>query len=335
MKEQWVQKNKEKVADWDLARQIPDMHVHTHWSNHAPENTLEKIVEIMNSHGTWCALNEHLPFPKGFMEYIKKESQKESNAVRIIKYLRRSAINIECFESFLDDVERIKILPIGFEVDVFQGFENATDERIEEAQEGLERRKIKLNHISTTVHAIGIYDIFRPEAVRDYIDKFSAEHLIRTYFDIMCESIQRRDYDFICHQGMVHYFYNISTGKSMMKDKELNRAYHKGYERLIEAAKSTDTCLEINTSGIEKPFRRVKSFDCRDEFVVECSHPHMPRDIMQQAIESGVKLVVGSDWHWPGSEQAYFDQVYTRLVELGAKEVYKIVDREKIAVKLR
>jgi HisJ family histidinol phosphate phosphatase len=336
MKEPWIYRCEKKVIHWNKAKRIPDMHSHTIWCNHST-NKIENISKQLSVNKVVVAINEHLPYPDSF--YINKnkfsiktdiEGLNEEYFKRLIK---KSGMSKNQIKEFVNDLKGNNVA-VGIEVGILTGLENDNHEIVNNIEEILNKENLKLNHVSGSVHCLDGYDLFSDIAVLQYMNEKSPEYLIKRYFDIHIEAVETGKYDFICHQGMVHFFYNSSTKSSMMNNKKLRDVYFKSYEKLLDIAKQKNVGVEINTSGIDRPNSKLGKENSHKDYYIECVHPHMPIDVIKMAIDKKVIITCGSDWHHAGEEQRYFDQLYDVLLKLKAKEVYKIIDRTPISVKL-
>jgi HisJ family histidinol phosphate phosphatase len=337
MKEPWTPHQNKKVLDWKKVKKIPDMHSHSIWSNHA-KNTLEDITNHNSNKRLWVALNEHLPMPKGFINGKEKysaifdipglgEGYKKS-------FTEINAMQVEQIKPFARDAKGID-LPIGIEVAINTGFEEETDELILMTEDALKKQGVKLNHLSAGIHSLDGYDLFKIPLVKEYLKHRSPEYLLKRYFDVLGLATESGKYDFICHPGMIHFFYNNATKLSMMNNKSLREVYEIGFNLLFDSAKRYNVGIEINTSGIDRPSSKFDRSDINEDYYVECIHPHMPLFVIREAIRRGIILTAGSDWHNPGAEQRYFDQLHDVLLKNGAKQIYKIADRKPVAILLR
>jgi histidinol-phosphatase (PHP family) len=136
-----------------------------------------------------------------------------------------------------------------------------------------------------------------------YTRMFSEEELFddvsRTerYFEDLIRGVYSNRYDSIAHPDVIRDYGG------------LNRFPPEDFEplirRFLQALLETDTCMEINTSGLIK-----NSFEV---------HPH-PR-ILDWAAEMGIPLTLGSDAHNPGQVAQYFPRVLNLLQQKGFEEL--------------
>ncbi len=330
-----------KLIDIEKARKIPDMHIHSRWCNHA-KNEIADVVEYLSTNGIWGAFNEHAPLPRRFLLGEGKFGAKididlGDDDLDMVSYFRRCDLHESQEGGFVDELVHYGgSIPVGLEVDILEGFEDDTEDVILRMKEALDDNRIGLNHVSGSVHHLEGYTLFRKAVTNEYMKVRSPEGIIKKYFETLCDAAESKRYDFLCHQGLIHFAINLALGRSMMQDDALRKAYYMGFRHLMDSCVASDTCLEINTSGIDRPYKSMSAdyLNGFDDYIVECSHPHIQADLLKEANGLGVKFVVGSDWHVPGQEQRYFDKVYDGLTDMGINTVYKIVDREPIPVRL-
>ncbi len=333
----WDQK---RQTDFDKARIIPDMHVHTHYCNHST-NTLKSISKFMKEHGLFCAINEHAPLPVEVLDNpprmskgdIKKNAMSRPQLIQLLE---------EYSHLHIHDPEIIA-LPIGLEVDLIPGMERQTQAILQWCQEVFDQKEIPLNHISLSYHYPENYSLFYDEFT-EYIKTKGAENVIKDYFSDICQGIDRFHYDSVCHPGLIHFAFN-NMRRPLMQEPRLWEAYMTGYYALLITAKKTGTALEINTSGIWRDFLPGIPEDRWEQYLLDCPNPHMPLEILKQGLVNGVKFVIGSDAHKEKNEHGvlehheYFDQVYDVITGLDIKDeqkrVYMILDRKPVEVPLK
>ncbi len=343
-----MQKLDVKVQDWEKAVKLPDMHNHTYWCKHS-DNTFYNLFESQLSHGGFIALNEHAPLPIAMYGDDYKKSTGIDGIVRSKedkKRLGRQTMSIEDLDGFLKSWKSVAQeygnnpnVVLGFEVDYIEGMESQTREIINEIQEKSQAIGVDVNHISMSLHYYKGESIFTPTTTKRIMDIEGYDGFVKGYFSSLKKSMQGAiegfKPDFIGHPGLLHYLVNNANHFCNMSDDYKREVFYEEFESFLDVARDEDIAVEINTSGYDRPFFHGALRPEHYHFwPFDLANPHMPDAILKKAIEKDVKLVVGSDCHYPGDEFKYFDKIYDKLINAGATEVYKIVNREKIEVKL-
>lgn len=117
--------------------------------------------------------------------------------------------------------------------------------------------------------------------------------IVRRYFLEMADGIRSGRYHSIAHPDVIRIYGTVDR----FEPEELVDAF----APVIDAAVETDTCLEVNTSGLIKGVYQV----------------HPDPLFLRLACERGVKLTMGSDAHTPSQVGQEFDHVYGLMREAG------------------
>jgi HisJ family histidinol phosphate phosphatase len=345
----WRRDDNEKIVYLSKARRLPDMHIHTYHCNHA-DNRLQDIVDHLLKFNFWGAISEHAPFPSDCASPVILEAAGiKENEMR--KYLRICQMQHEQVGSFIGDIKAVKrqellpegYLPIGLEMDFFPGYEDKSRKVAEDIGDMLKKAGSFLNHLGGVVHYVNGIAPFHWQLMNRLIKEIPPEQMIKDYFKTECKAVESKMFDLIFHPGIIHFLINRSSETiRVMQDEKLKKAYLDGYKELVCLAAEYGTCLEINMSALDREFF---NYNMPPEMQnPDKLHPHMPYEIIKFAVEKGVMFTVGSDWHHSNKictnsgmaldAHRYFDQAYDALKQLGVKEVYKIVRRQKVAVGL-
>jgi histidinol phosphatase-like PHP family hydrolase len=348
----WIIDKDTAVYDPDKCRAIPNMHIHTSFCYHAT-NSIDDVADFQKSHKLFGAINEHIELPPGFGKKdlvidSVNEDKSPSNANRQ-RFIDRHGIHVDDIPNLIK--RRIEllgkgigydILPVGFEIDFIPGYEDWTLSALKRIENDFSSYGIPLNQLSCSVHYVDGQSLFAGEGIREYVSENSAVQLISRYFDSQCKAVSAGLFDFICHPGLVHMGIAVQAGvKGIMRDQGVSSAYFSGFRDLVDLCAEKGVLMEINTSGIHRysPEDLLTEYD--SEGLFEGPNPNFPFSMMIYAASKGIGFVVGSDWHYPDEKGStanaalrYFDQVYDALSMIGVKEVFKIVDRQKVPVPL-
>lgn len=151
-----------------------------------------------------------------------------------------------------------------------------------------------------------------PGYTRMFIDENLFEDHPRTvrYFRDLIRGVYTRRYDSIAHPDVIRDYGG------------LNYFHPEAHEPLIreflQALLDTETCMEINTSGLTK-----NSFEV---------HPHPL--ILRWASEMNIPITLGSDAHRPAQVAQYFPRVLNLLQDLGFRELQYFRGRERQTLSL-
>lgn len=329
-----------KVIDYKKAMRLPDMHVHTRWCNHST-NTVDDLTDILST-GVDISLNEHFPLPEELLKktYIYEQSPRSR------KIITHQSPTVEDLRNLLKDIVEAyyrtgKFLKLGFEVDYIEGYENQIKEMIDRVGNIFSEfdQIQRINHFSMAIHYLRGKPLWNKKVVLDLIKEKGVDGLVQEYFSTyqyaFTNGIDGFKPDFICHPGIIHWLINNSTQNCNMSDDKIYDTYRVGFNELLTTAKGYGVAVELNTKGLSlRYFHGAPLPKHYIRFPRDNPHPSMHTDILEDTVAKGVKLVVGSDAHYPGECLRFFDKIYDTLLSVGAKKVYKIEDREKIEVKL-
>lgn len=169
-----------------------------------------------------------------------------------------------------------------------------------------EYNKYPFDYIIGSVHVVEGVSIFN----RNRWNGLTEQEKIRvkdTYHDLIEQSARSGMFDILGHiDAMKGYYPEFSSIPSH------------NLESVIRVIGECDIAIEINTSGNTKD---VGGWYPSDE-------------ILELALHAGVKVTMGSDAHIPSRVGDEFEQVTTRLKEIGFKEWVYFKQRQRIAVPL-
>lgn len=138
-----------------------------------------------------------------------------------------------------------------------------------------------------------------PGYSRMFVEKelFEDDSRTQRYFEDLIRGVYSNRYDSIAHPDVIRDY----GGLNRFAPSEFEPLIR----RFLQALLDTDTCMEINTSGLIK-----NSFEV---------HPHPL--ILDWAVEMGVSLTMGSDAHSPDQVAQFFPLVLNLLRSRGFTEL--------------
>jgi HisJ family histidinol phosphate phosphatase len=324
-----------------------DMHVHTRWCNHST-NTIEDIFNLQKSTGHFIAINEHLPLP---LEMFSREYKKFTGVQGVERTeIQKRKINgqsmlLKDLPNFFEDYNLIsqkfnpKDIVLGFEVDYTKGLEEQITTTLMKARESADSFGVNINHFSLAVHYYKGEMMWTTKTMNQILAKEGYETFVKNYFenifDGMKGKIEGFKPDFVCHPGIIHFLLNQANHFCNMSDNYKRQIYYEAFRNLLNVAKEEDIAIEVNTSGYDRQFFYGAPLP-KDYYKMpfDFTNPHFPTQMLREAIEKDVKLVLSSDNHHNGQEFRHFDETKEMLVSLEATKLYKIVNHEKIAIDL-
>ena len=132
------------------------------------------------------------------------------------------------------------------------------------------------------------------------------EEIAAAYFQQVARALRTKRYDSIAHPDLIRIYGTIPPFEPETLEGPIRA--------MLEAAVESDTCLEVNTSGLIKQLYEV----------------HPAPTILGWASELGVKLTLGSDSHHPDHVAQKFPEVIAMLKNLGFKNVHHFKGRSRV-----
>jgi histidinol-phosphatase (PHP family) len=134
---------------------------------------------------------------------------------------------------------------------------------------------------------------------REWLHRFESHEAIATaYFEQVANAAKTGKYDSIAHPDLIRIYNTIPPFAPETQETAIRRM-------LADVAES-DTCLEVNTSGLIKQIFEL----------------HPAPQILSWAAEAGVRLTLGSDSHRPEQVGQHFPEVLELLSQLGFDKVH-------------
>jgi histidinol-phosphatase (PHP family) len=246
-----------------------DGHIHTPFCPHGTTDSFESYIERAISLGyEQITFTEHAPLPNGFIDSTPtKDSGMNLSAIE--EYFYKLTILKEKYK------ENITILS-GLEIDYIEGFEEETKNFLNEYGPFIEDSILSVHFL----HHKDNWDCldYSSEVFAEMTLKFgSVDKLYEQYFRTVLKSVTTDLGPYkpkrIGHITLVRKFQKLYPAKKTFLP-EINE--------ILLAMKNNQYELDYNGAGIYKEY---------------CGQPYPTAEIVQKALEYGIKIVYGSDAH--------------------------------------
>ncbi len=260
---------------------LVDYHVHTFLCGHATGDLVEYVKEAERKGISEIGFSDHIMVDRWRTEYAMKLSQLE-------QYVR-----------MVEDVAKESSIPvrIGAEIDYFASKEAQIEAILDE---------FSFDYALGAVHFIDGWAIDDPRYIREYLRR-DINEIYERYFSLVSKMASSGLFDIVAHFDLVKKFgFRPSIDIYYLVNPILERIKVKGL------------CIEINTSGIEKP---VKEFYPDKEILKICRKMEIP-------------ITLGSDSHRPEEVGRYFEKAVFTIKEAGYGEIASFCGRRMRLVRL-
>ncbi len=264
---------------------IVDYHTHTKLCKHG-EGTVDDYVRRAVSLGlNEIGTSEHIPMPDRFDEVHR---------MTLEQYYAEYAPQVsEARERYRD---RIAVRR-GIEADYYRGTEAWVRAFVADND---------FDYVIGSVHFLGEWGFDNPVFVHRYEER-DIDATYEQYFDTVARSAASGLFDIIAHADLVKKFGHRPT-----------RSMAEPIRAMMEAIKTADCAIEINTSGMRKPVR---------EF-------YPGEDILGVARELRIPITLGSDAHAPQDVAADFDAAVELVERYAGGKLSVFEKRERKEVKI-
>ena len=262
---------------------MTDLHNHTYLCGHA-EGDPEDYVETAYRRGIkYFGFSDHAPIPADMRRAITMAPDQTELYISLVDKIRRKySGKIEIFT--------------GFEVDypLFSDFDKKyfDDDRID--------------YLIGSCHFIDSWPIDMSEQVDEY-DRRGINNVCREYFSLLLKMAESGKFNIIGHFDLFKKF-------GHRPDADFSEIISK----IVAAAASNNTSIEINTSGLRKPVKEM----------------YPSETIIRIINDSGGFFTLGSDSHKPDDVAADFNSAFSMLKENGIKTVSYYRKRKRIEVSI-
>lgn len=259
---------------------LRDGHIHSPFCPHGTDDPLESYVEEALKHGLEeMSFTEHMPFPVDFLEDKK--------------YQDECAPSKEVMGQYFEEVKKLKEkykdkikINIGMEVDFIEGLEEETKNLLNQYGSNLKDGLLSVHYLKIGDKYI---DIDGKEGFEKAVEYFgSVEKVYDKYYETLLKAVE---YDLgkykpkrIGHPNLIRIF--IKLFPIEYKNYEL-------LDKLARAIKEKDYEVDVNTSGLRKPY-------CGEIYV---------GDVFKELVDKyEIRKVYGSDSHTASDVARDFDK---------------------------
>ncbi|MEM7699180.1 MAG: histidinol-phosphatase [Verrucomicrobiota bacterium] len=258
-----------------------DSHMHTPLCKHAlghPSEYVEKGIEVGLKGVIFTC---HSPMPNGFSHRVRMTPEQFPEYVALIEG--------EAAAAAPDDFE----VRLGMESDFFPGMEGWLSELHASAE---------FHYILGSVHW----------HIPEYIDQFwkgDSRDFRKQYFEHLAESAETGLFDSLAHPDLV------KNSDPETWDFEEHRD---DVATALNRIAATGLAMEINTSGLNKPYPEMNP------------GPEM----LEMMVERGIPIVIGSDSHIPTRVGDQFVSALGLISKAGAETVSVFKNRERLDLEI-
>ena len=261
-----------------------DYHMHTPLCRHATGEPTEYAAHAVRLGFTEIGMSDHSPMREDNFDDWRMRNDQLDEYVGKVRQAQRDhpqlAIRLALEVDFLPDrVEWIRELATRHPWDYFIG----------------------------SVHYVsGGWDIDSPFK-RELWDRCDVDAIWAEYFDRLTQAAASGLFEIIGHADLPKKFRYMPT-------RDITPLVGK----FLDACKTSDTAIELNTAGLRK--------DCREIYP--------SRAILELAHAKDVAITFGSDAHAPAEQGADFAAAIALAKEVGFRTCRRFVERKKITVPL-
>ncbi len=263
-----------------------DYHLHTPRCCHAEGTPEEYLAQAEYKGLREIGFADH--FPLGLLDYTPR-AQVTMKPEELEDYIHQ-------IEALKDSSTRV-VVKTGIEVDYLPGTESKVETLLKE---------YSFDYVIGSIHFIEDWDFTHPVYADTYHNR-DLNRLYRTYFELVWDLCRSSLFDIVGHIDVIKKF-------GYRPDDNLE-PYWLETARIL---KETDTCLELNTAGLDAPV---------NEF-----YPH--KRLLELCCERGVSVTMGSDAHGPLQVGRYFKDAAELLGTIGYKELAVFDKRVKYSLPL-
>jgi len=261
-----------------------DYHMHTPLCRHASGEPTEYAAHAVRMGLTEIGFSDHSPMPEDDFDDWRMRDAQLTEYVAKVQQARQNHPQLH--------------IRLSLEVDFLPN-------RVDWIRQLATRHP--WDYLIGSVHYVsGGWDIDSPFK-RELWERCDVDAVWAEYFNRLTQAARSGLFDIIGHTDLPKKFGHLPK-----------RDITPLVEHFLEACKTTDTAIELNTAGLRK--------DCREIYP--------SRAILERAHAKGVAITFGSDAHAPGEVGADFDRAIQLAKETGFKETRRFEGRSKLDVAL-
>lgn len=248
---------------------IADGHIHTPFCPHGTTDTFEQYIEwFLERQIDEISFTEHAPLPAGFIDTTPTKDS--------AMHLNQLATYIETLQQLKQKFQQNININIGLEVDFIEGYECETKKFLNQFGPLLDDSILSVHFIKKEA------DYYCLDYSDDYFKKMihsfgSVTNIYEKYYETVKQSILADLGPFkpkrIGHMTLAHKF---------QLKYPVERSFLHEEEALLQLVKAHHLALDYNGAGVVKEF---------------CQEPYPPDNLVEKAIQLGIRFVYGSDAH--------------------------------------
>lgn len=191
-------------------------------------------------------------------------------------------------------------LRVGLEADYIEGYEEQITELL---------APYPWDYLIGSVHFLGEWDITDYRQVHGWEGKDPLE-VYRRYYDAVRKSALSGIYDIIGHMDVIKRFgYGPTSPEDQAAVREMERS-------TLQAIADSGIAMELNASGLTKP----------------CAEMFPAQHVLQEALELGIPLTLGSDAHDPAKLGEGLEEARKQLWDTGFRQLAVFEGRKRTFV---
>lgn len=241
-------------------------------------------------------------------EYLGAAIQKKINEIGFSEHLNFKDFDwvmkfsdLPLYVKIVDDLRKTSEIPIklGVEIDFIPGFEEKIEKIINEWP---------FDYVLGSVHLINgfQFDNLKKEIIAEY-GKFDIDELYEKYFGLVQKAAKSKLFDVMAHPDLI----------KKMGFKPKNDITNL-LEETADCFARTGVCIEVNTSGLDKP----------------CEEIYPSEKFLKMCYDRKIPITFGSDAHKPDDIGKYFDRALDSVKKVGYKEIVQFDRRKKIFLEI-
>jgi histidinol-phosphatase (PHP family) len=252
-----------------------ETHTHTPLCKHAVGEPEEYAQTAWDRGLKGMLVTCHNPFPDEFADHVRMEPEEFDRYVDMVARAR------DTWSGRVD-------VRLGIEADYIPGYEAWLETFLETAD---------FEFVLGSIHPqLPEFDAMYPDA--------SAIEFQRIYFDLLAESAETGLFDCLTHPDIVKIVTPDEWSPELIMDDVC---------RALDRIAQTNTAMEVNTSGVYKPYPEMNPF---------------PAMLAQMKVRS-IPVVIGSDAHVPGRVGELFEDALDLIEAAGYTDASYYVQRQR------
>lgn len=240
---------------------------------------------------------------KGHKEYLEAALKKGISEIGFSEHLNFKEFawamkfsDLPVYSETIGNLRKTSEVPIklGVEMDFIPGFEEKIKKILAEWP---------FDYVLGSVHLIDGFEFDNPQKeTMDEYGKMDIDKLHERYFQLVQQAAESKLFDVMAHADLIK-----KMGFSSRRD------ITGLLEKTADCFAESGVCVEINTSGLDRPCKEIYP---SEKFIKMCRERNIP-------------ITLGSDAHKPEDVGRYFEEAIALVKKLGYREIVQFAKREK------